>query len=359
MVENRKQKTKIAKRCMNRSWEVVFNEYQGPLSTLINAICKKQYGILKGFAVRHKKADSTSHVHMGLIFRDPPTQLTWAKLALDTYFKVGKMVPTVREQLKNKSRDFDKKLQTYWNYCKDQSKHTDEDISEDFLHKFKPKTDEEQQKPDEQVCSLIFDGMSVEELEDLIDNCDTPLKVRRIALRNFDIYEKMIIKFDEIRAGKLRRKQYLEDVKTYRPFQSGMTNILDTQNDRNIHNQCDNGITGKNYWLDKENKRTDTLILANAKTKNIAEAWDPRVHKRIIFDIPKGGAAYLNYRAIEALKNGQIFSEKYRSKPKCSSFKPSIIILTNEPIGDFVNWTEDRLTMSTTSKEDSYELIMQ
>ena len=168
----------------------------------------------------------------------------------------------------------------------------------------------------------------------------------------------MILKLDSIRAQRARRKQYSEDVKKYRPFQKDLTKILDTQNDRNIHNHCDDGCTGKNFWLDKENKRSDTLILQNAKTKNIAEAWNPRVHKRIIFDIPTGGAEYINSRAIESLKNGCIFSEKYKSKPKTSSFKPSIVILTNEPLRelDRLNWTEDRLTESTTVK-NNFEMI--
>lgn len=352
-------KTKEYKRCSNRSWELVYDAPNFDLKEALSVLCGKTFGVYKAFAVKHKKDEMNNHVHIGLIFRDKPQsrKFTWDPASLKTYFSVGGDKPTLHSQLKCKSRDLGAKLQKYFDYCSDQDQHPDEDISERAFHKWEPATEEDKTSPADLLVLKIRTGLTVEELEDLIDDTETPIKLYKEALKNFDVYEKMILKHDEIRAKRVRRKQYEEDVKTYRPFQSKLTEILDTQNDRNIHNHVDDGCTGKNYWLDREAKRGDTLILQNAKTKNIAEAWDPRVHKRIIFDIPRGGAEFINSRAIESLKNGCIFSEKYRSKPKQSSFKPSIIVLTNEPLSQLerLNWTEDRLTSSTTHQSIDYK----
>lgn len=354
-------KTKDYKRCQNRSWELVYDSPNFKLDEALSVLCSKTFGVYKAFAIRHKKDELNNHVHIGLIFRDKPQsrKFTWDPASLKDYFSVGDDKPTLHSQLKCKKRDLGAKLQQYFDYCSDQEQHPDEDLSERAFHKWTPATEEDKSSPADLLALKIRTGLTVEELEDMIDDPETPIKLYKEALRNFDIYEKMILKHDEIRAKRARRKQYQDDVKTYRPFQKELTYRLDHQNDRNIHNHHDGGCTGKNWWLDKEAKRRDTLILQNAKTKNIAEAWDPRVHKRIIFDIPRGGAEFINFRAIESLKNGCIFSEKYRSKPKQSSFKPAIVVLTNEPLSELavLNWTSDRLTSSTTSFADNYEFI--
>lgn len=136
----------------------------------------------------------------------------------------------------------------------------------------------------------------------------------------------------------------------YRPFQKHLHDILDTQNDRNIHIHADLGNTGKNTFVDTENLRADTLVIQSAETKRIAYAWNPKRHKRIIIDVPKGKMQYLNTSAIEKLKNGTIFSTMHTPIMKSSEFKPAIVILGNENCENA--WTEDRLTCSTTTVGD-------
>lgn len=93
--------------------------------------CQKKYGVYAGFSVKHLKKDGTAHVHLGIIFRDKPTDLYWDKV--NEYFGTSQ-----NEKFKNRSRDFKKKLQTYWDYCVDSDKHPHEDISERYLHKWIP-----------------------------------------------------------------------------------------------------------------------------------------------------------------------------------------------------------------------------
>lgn len=349
------------KQCQNRSWELVYDNPQFTEQDIIQQLCAKKYGIYKCFCIKHVLSTGF-HIHCGVILRDKPKSrsFTWSSESLTEYFSVSGVPPTVRDKLKCKSRDFTKKLQQYYNYCVDTEQHPNQIIESPVFHKWAPVSKDEKIKPAVFLLQKIRDGLTLEGLDDLIINPATDSEVFAVALRNFESYEKMILKLDTIQASRMRRSQYEEDVLTYRPFQSSLTEILNTQNDRNIHNHFDDGCTGKNYWLDREAKRVDTLILQNAKTKNIAEAWDPRKHRRIIFDLPRGAAEYINSRAIESLKNGCIFSEKYRSVPKISSFKPAIVILTNEPLYDLerLNWTEDRLTSSTTSSFIDYEIEM-
>lgn len=341
-------------RCQNRSWELVYDDVTCiDLSLLIKELAGKKYGCLKAFAITHTENKKT-HVHVGFILRDKPKDFNWVDVK--EYFRIQKTTdhrPQIHVALKDKSKSFDKKLQTYYNYCVDQEKHPDQILSPAYLHKWKPKTEEELLAPSDCLTIKIRDGLTQDDLDELIDSTDTPIKLFKEALKNYDVYVKMIDKLDEIRERKRQATLYQEQTKNYRPFQKALTEVLDSQDDRGIHCHYDNGKTGKNYWLDREGMRPDTLIMQSADTKRIAYAWNPRKHKRIIFDIPRGKMEYVNTSVIEKLKNGTLFSTMHYPKMKKSSFKPSIVILGNEEIGN--TWTDDRLTMSTT--DDKFDFL--
>jgi len=341
--------------CQCRSFELVFDQLTLNGEELFKELCSKKHGIYQGFAVKHTKKDNSSHVHVGLVLRDKPQDRSFTWKNLKSYFTVKDNIPREHGKLTCPSKDLDKKLQQYFNYCIDEEKHPDETLEIIFLHKWKPKTKQDRMKACDLLTSLIRKGMIPEDLDDLIDNEETSDKVFKEALKNYDIYARMIEKLDEIRTAKKLRESYGEIAEAYRPFQKELVKILDNQSDRNIHGHHDPGETGKNYFIDNESKRKDTLIMQSAETKRIAYAWKPRVHKRIIFDIPKGKMQFINTSVIEKLKNGTLFSTMHHPKMKKSAFKPSILILGNEPIPN--NWTEDRLTESTTNKND-FELTM-
>ena len=216
--------------------------------------------------------------------------------------------------------------------------------------------EEKKEKPSVLMKRLICrEGLTVERLEEMCVDEKLDVNLQYFVLENFDKFEKMILKRAAVLKKISFKKEYPSKRATYRPFQEGLAVILDSQNDRNIHLHTDEGCTGKNMLIDTEAMRPDTLILQNAKSSDIAAAYDPDVHKRIIFDVPKGGMQYLNTRVIEQLKNGCLFSSKYKSKMKKSLVKPSILILGNEDIQG-KPWTDDRLTQSTTSKSGGYVL---
>lgn len=347
------KKTVKTARCQKRSFEVIIDDYdiKIPLEETFKKFLSLAYGIYKGFAVAHTKEDKT-HVHIGLVFRDKPRDLKWKDVTI--YFQKAHSNVEKSNPLRNKSKDFNKKLQTYFNYTMDQEKHEGEIIHTPYFYRWTPQSNDEQDQavPGDYLAGLIFKDLTVDQLDENIDESDIwTQKTRTYALRNYEKLEKMISKLDEIRSKRKEAKRYTEMKKKYRPFQKGLTEELDNQTDRQIHCHYDPGLTGKNYFVDCEGMRQDTLILQSAETKRIAYAWNPKKHKRIIFDIPKHKMSYVNTSVIEKLKNGTLFSEMHHPKMKKSSFKPKILILGNEQINRD-SWTADRATYSTTNKED-------
>ena len=64
------------------------------------------------------------------------------------------------------------------------------------------------------------------------------------------------------------------------------------------------------------------LFLGNSSTLNIAHSYDEHKHKIIVFDLTKSSEDRVNYTAMEALKNGAIYSGKYHSNPKVGGTRP-------------------------------------
>lgn len=347
MVEN---KTKF---CQIRGWSLIFPDIKTDLdlAKLMKTLQDKKHGIYQGFMVTHTEENGKTHVHCGIILRKTP-KMNWKKVP--AYFETEGMEHPSNDKLMNPSTKFTEKLQTYFNYCMNLKLHEGQIIGKPYLYRWEPQTDDEkkQKDPADFLEDLIFDNLTVDDLDDNIDESPNWTKNTRVyALRNYDKLEKMIEKLQEIRYKKAQAALYKDEAKKYRHFQKELTKILDNQNDRNIHCHRDEGQTGKNKWLDIEGLRQDTLVLQSAETKRIAYAWNPRKHKRIIFDIPKHKMQFVNTTVIEKLKNGTLFSSMHHPKMKKSLFKPSIVILGNERI-ERQSWTEDRATYSTTNKVD-------
>lgn len=361
------KRTQVAGRCEVRAFEVIYNNVPANLDykSIMKALCAKKHGIYSGFMITHTEGEDT-HLHCGLILRAKPKNLKWS--GIKEYFTLTESlipgprshIPTEHGPLTNPSRNLSHKLQTYWDYCTSEDKHEGQRIGEPFLYKWLPKTAAQlkQANPMKFLTSLIFENLSLDELDDHIDeSTEWTEATRQYALVNYEKLEKMIEKLSDIRARKKQRAEYKKGTETYRPFQSGLTEIANKQNDRNIHCHHDPGNTGKNWWVDIESKRKDTLVLQSAETKRIAYAWNPKIHKRIIFDIPRGKMQYVNTSVIEKLKNGTLFSTMHHPKMKKSTFKPSIVILGNEQIPRD-SWTDDRATYSTTDNT-KFELLLQ
>lgn len=341
------------KRTNNRSFEIIFNAGSTDIPTLKAGLCDAKHGIYKAFFYPHLgTGDSPNHVHVGLVLREETPNLYMDMQY--KYFTVGKFKPKLVAFLKCRKKCFKAKLQQYYNYCNSTESHAGEELGTPVFHKWKPSTKAEQAQsgnPKDFIRELIFDGLTVEQLEAQLLVKEWNIKIRGEALANFDSYEKMIQKMREVRQRETDRLEYARVQEEYRPFQVELKELLDKpRDDRVISALIDDGKTGKNWFVDKESLRQDTLVLQSGKSKDIAYAWNPEKHKRIIFDIPRGDMEYLNTSAIEKLKNGTFFSAKWKSQLKKSVFKPSILVLGNETI-DVQTWTEDRLDLYTTTNK--------
>jgi len=81
------------------------------------------------------------------------------------------------------------------------------------------------------------------------------------------------------------------------------------------------------------------LMCNTTKAADIAYAWNG--HKIVIFDLPRANMETVNWGAIEAIKNGVMFSAKYESGMKIFDI-PHVIVMANSkpPAGTF---SDDRL----------------
>lgn len=331
-----------------RGIDIIYDDTKDiTLEEIINHLKNLKNGVHAGFIIRHTE-DKKNHIHCGIHLRDKPKTLYYQDLA--KHFQYKKLKCRV-QKLKNPSRSYSAKLQTYYDYCTDQEKHIGQLISEPLLHKWKPKTQEEKTNPEDYLFQKIREGIQQSDIDLMIHDTSISLKLYKYIVKNYDKISRVVAVHQDTLDHIEQAKLYQEEIKNYRPFQDSLTKILNTQNDRNIHVHHDTGLTGKNHWLYIESMRSDTLILQSAQTKRIAAAWNPKQHRRIIFDIPRGKMEFLNTSAIEKLKNGVIFSTMHNPKMKKSSFKPSIVIVGNEQLPPG-KWTTDRMTASTTNNCD-------
>lgn len=70
------------------------------------------------------------------------------------------------------------------------------------------------------------------------------------------------------------------------------------------------------------------LYLNNAKSEHMAHAWSATKSDIVVIDLMKTTEDYVNYTAMEALKNGLIFDSKWHSSSKIS-IRPWVIVMSN------------------------------
>lgn len=120
-------------------------------------------------------------------------------------------------------------------------------------------------------------------------------------------------------------------------WQLDIINIISTEpDDRTIHWYWEpSGKTGKSaltkYLCAKKNAlavsgKSNDCKYAIISYKEEHQSW-PNI---VIFDVPRTNIDYINYEAIESIKNGCFFSGKYESKQVLMN-SPHIIIFANSP----------------------------
>lgn len=126
-------------------------------------------------------------------------------------------------------------------------------------------------------------------------------------------------------------------IKPDRPWQLAILNILKEEpDDRSIHWYWESeGNSGKSaftkYLCAKHNALSVSGKSSDCKYAIVKYHEEKkRYPKIIIFDVPRTNLEYINYEAIESIKNGCFFSSKY----ECSQVimnSPHIIIFANSP----------------------------
>lgn len=131
----------------------------------------------------------------------------------------------------------------------------------------------------------------------------------------------------------LVRAQYAEVV--WRPWQKDVIDLIDADNsDRTINWIYEpTGNVGKSFLCKFISLRSD-VIICQGKAADIFNQVNSTIEsgvlpKLVICDIPRVSLDYLSYNAIENLKNGLLYSGKYKGG-KCVFPCPSVFCFANE-----------------------------
>jgi len=89
----------------------------------------------------------------------------------------------------------------------------------------------------------------------------------------------------------------------------------------------ENGCAGKTQFCKYMALKHQATILGNGAFKDIAQAL-PDNPKIVLFNITRDLEERINYSALEAVKDGLIFSGKYESKTKIFN-SPHVVIFSN------------------------------
>lgn len=125
----------------------------------------------------------------------------------------------------------------------------------------------------------------------------------------------------------------LEDEANLHQWQKDLeAELVDTADDRSILWYIDpDGGKGKSffqrYMLTTYPNEVQTL--SAGKRDDIAHAVDP-TKSIFLFNIPRGAMEYLNYSAIEMIKDRVVFSPKYESTTKILRSVPHVVVFANE-----------------------------
>lgn len=144
---------------------------------------------------------------------------------------------------------------------------------------------------------------------------------------------------------KILLDKYYKDVK-WKDWQQNVINIIEGEPDmRKIHWFVDRkGNTGKSFLV-KYISLKYGCIIGDGKKNDVfnqiktADDNDENM-KIIIIDCPRTMLDYVNYGAIESIKNGMIYSGKYEGGQVHFEI-PHVIIMANEE-PNYNGWSEDR-----------------
>lgn len=145
-------------------------------------------------------------------------------------------------------------------------------------------------------------------------------------------------------------KKYYTNI-TWKPWQQQILNLLETEPDeRSIYWVYDEkGNVGKSFLAKYIDIKYDAVIASGKKNdifNQIAEYYEERKKypQTVICDIPRcTEEKFISYAALEAIKNGHIYSGKYTGK-KMIFLNPHVIVFSNS-LPSRNKFSEDRVKL--------------
>lgn len=124
-----------------------------------------------------------------------------------------------------------------------------------------------------------------------------------------------------------KRILYKSEPCKLRPWQAECIHKLDKQNDREVMWIVDpDGNHGKTFLCKEMALHHDAAVFGNAGKKDLAFAYDDQ--PIVAFNLTRTTTERVNYEAMEALKDGLLFSAKYESETKVFT-PPKMVVMSN------------------------------
>jgi len=132
------------------------------------------------------------------------------------------------------------------------------------------------------------------------------------------------------------RKLDIIEICNFYPWQTSIYTILNAlPDDRTIHWVYETaGNAGKSAFVKHMVARNDSICV-EGKARDIYQGMVQYYNRMgeypqiVLVDVPREGLNYINYTALEKIKNGLLFSGKYESQ-QCVFNAPHIVIFANE-----------------------------
>jgi hypothetical protein len=139
-----------------------------------------------------------------------------------------------------------------------------------------------------------------------------------------------------------KRKQLMEDMEDIdlKSWQQECLNLIHNQNDRQILWIIDVvGGAGKTFLCKQLVSQFNAFYSTSTNGRDVACAYNGE--NMVIFDLTRENSEQINYSTIEALKNGIVFSGKYKSRLKVAHGATKVVVMMNkEP--DMTKLSRDR-----------------
>jgi len=124
-----------------------------------------------------------------------------------------------------------------------------------------------------------------------------------------------------------------------KPWQKRVISLMKNQDDRQVIWMYDEaGNTGKSFLATYLLRTGDAFVVEGGTTRDLSYAYNDQPY--VILDFCRSQKEFVNYHAIEAFKNGRMFSSKYQSSLRV--FTPAKVICFANFLPEWQKLSRDR-----------------